>query len=57
MISKDVFMDIIAMRPNGYMYRVFAKLPGSPGFTGRQLKDNWKAIHFLPTKKISILEP
>jgi len=58
MISKEVFMDIIAMHRNGYSTRKIAKLTGIHRNTvKRHLESNSFPVYQKETRKISILEP
>ena len=58
MISKEVFMDIIAMRRNGYSIRKIAKLTGIHRRTvKRHLESNSFPAYKKEKRKLSILEP
>lgn len=58
MISKEVFMDIIAMRRNGYSIRKIAKLTGIHRKTvKRHLENNSFPAYKKEKRKFSILEP
>lgn len=58
MISKEVFMDIIAMRRNGYSIRKIPKLTGIHRKTvKRHLESNSFPAYKKEKRKLSILEP
>ena len=58
MISKEVFMDIIAMHRNGYSIRKIAKLTGIHRRTvKRHLESNSFPAYKKEKRKLSILEP
>jgi transposase len=58
MISKEVFMDIIAMHRNGYSIRKIARLTGIHRRTvKRHLESNSFPAYKKEERKISILEP
>jgi transposase len=58
MISKEVFMDIIAMRRNGYSIRKIAKLTGIHRKTvKRHLESNSFPAYKKEERKLFILEP